>query len=108
MKLDGHQVEKGEGPIGCDPWVIKKRITYSEIRGGGRLHLPIVGVKEHILPNWDKECVDSIKIWIELLLLFGIVILSPNINCSLIRRQVLMQHTASLDNGLKNLCRGGA
>ena len=62
MKLDGHQVEKGEGPIGFDPWVIKKRIIESEIRGGGRLRLPLVGVKEHILPNWDKECVDSIKI----------------------------------------------
>ena len=62
MKLDGHQVEKGEGPIGFDPWVIKKRITDSEIRGEGRLRLPVVGVKEHILPNWDKECVGSIKI----------------------------------------------
>ena len=60
MKIDGHQVEKGEGSIGFDPWLIKKRITDSEIRG--RLRLPAVGVKEHILPNWDKECVDSIKI----------------------------------------------
>ena len=47
MKLDGHQVEKGEGPIGFDPWVIKKRITDSEIQGGGRLRLPVIGVSIH-------------------------------------------------------------
>ncbi|KAL0014375.1 hypothetical protein SO802_001444 [Lithocarpus litseifolius] len=33
-----------------------------EIRGGGRLRLLVVGVKEYILPNWDDECVDRIKI----------------------------------------------
>ena len=45
-----------------DPWVIKKKITFSDINGEkSRLLLPKDLVKRHILPQWDARSIENTK-----------------------------------------------
>ena len=65
------KLEEGEGPNGVslelklglfDPWVIKKRIAFSDInREKSRLLLPKNLVEKHILPQWDARRIENIK-----------------------------------------------
>ena len=65
------KLEEGEGPNGVslelklglfDPWVIKKRIVFSDInRAKSRLLLPKNLVEKHILPQWDARRIENIK-----------------------------------------------
>ncbi|XP_030931232.1 B3 domain-containing protein At2g33720-like [Quercus lobata] len=44
-----------------DPWVMKKKITVSDIDSLSRLLIAKDLVKEHILPQWDTSFIEGIK-----------------------------------------------
>nr|POE92621.1 hypothetical protein CFP56_62617 [Quercus suber] len=44
-----------------DPWVMKKKITVSDIDSLSRLLIAKDLVKEHILPQWDTSFIECIK-----------------------------------------------
>ena len=44
-----------------DPWVMKKKITVSDIDSLSRLLIAKDLVKEHILPQWDPSFIEGIK-----------------------------------------------